>query len=558
MANGSKKGPTKRWWIFLSGILYNALFFNLAHPLLKQNPSLIFPGHGPMTTKILINAMCYETRIALVENTHLVEFHIQRPSARGLTGNIYKGRVVRVLPGMQAAFVDIGLEKTGFLYVDDVHICASELEQRLLGHDPQSCGKHHFHCSSADTEIRRGSGMNIEDLLREGQDITVQVEKDPIGSKGARLTCHITLPCRNLVFMPLTDHIGISRKIEDEALRRTLRERIEKLRPAGTGFIVRTVAEYADLEELEADMEFLLHLWDEIQRKTASASAPALVYEELDIVFRSVRDLFTTEVNSLIVDNRETYERLIHFIEIFAPDLRHRITLHQAPIPLFEAHGLEIEISRIAEKKVWLRSGGYIIIDTTEALTVIDVNTGRFIGKNDLEETIFKTNMEAVKEIAYQLRLRNIGGIIIIDFIDMVEEAHREELFASFKEAVKKDKSRINILKLTEFGLVQMTRKRSCENLNQLLCEPCFYCGGEGRLKSRRTICYEIFRKLARDTPRTKGKSITLRVHPQIADMLLKEEEHVTLDLEQNSGKRLLVIPDKSLHIEKYEISWQA
>jgi len=510
-----------------------------------------------MSTEILINSKCYETRIALVENSHLVEFHIQRPSEKGLVGNIYKGRVVRVLPGMQAAFVDIGLERTGFLYVDDVHTSMPELEQRLLGHEHQPCGKFNFPPSSAGNEIRRISGMNIEDLLHEGQDIIVQVGKEPIGTKGARLTCHITLPCRNLVFMPLTDHIGISRKIEDETLRQTLRDSIEKLRPAGTGFIVRTVAEYADMEELEADMEFLLLLWDEVRDKAANASSPALVYEDLDIIFRSVRDLFTAEVNSLIVDNKETHEKLVNFVKIFAPDLQHRIIYHQAAIPLFEAHGLEIEIGRIVEKKVWLRSGGYIIIETTEALTVIDVNTGRFVGKNDLEETIFKTNMEAVKEIAYQLRLRNIGGIIIIDFIDMEDELHREELFSSFKEAVKKDKSKINILKLTEFGLVQMTRKRSCENLSQLLCEPCYYCGGEGRLKSRRTICYEIFRKVARDTLKHKGNMISIKVHPRVADMLLKEEEHVTLELELNSKKRLMVIPDKNLHIEKYEISWQ-
>jgi ribonuclease G len=510
-----------------------------------------------MSTEILINSTSYETRIALVENDHLVELHIQRPSEKGLVGNIYKGRVVRVLPGMQAAFVDIGLERTGFLYVDDVYISMTELEKRVLGQEQQPCGKYNFTTTSSDNEIRRVSGMNIEDLLREGQDITVQVGKDPIGTKGARLTCHITLPCRNLVFMPLTDHIGMSRKIEDEILRQTLRERIEKLRPAGTGFIVRTVAEYADMEELEADMEFLLHLWDEIQDITSSSSAPSLVYEDLDITFRSVRDLFTSDVNTLVVDNKETYEKLVHFIKIFAPDLQHRIVFYQETVPLFEAHGIEIEISRVIEKKVWLRSGGYIIIETTEALSVIDVNTGRFVGKNDLEETIFKTNMEAVKEIAYQLRLRNIGGIIIIDFIDMDDETHREELFTSFKEAVKKDKSRINILKLTEFGLVQMTRKRSCENLNQLLCEPCHYCSGEGSLKSRKTICYEIFRKISRDYLKHKGSEVTLKVHPRIADMLLKEEEHVTVELEQNTRKRLAVIPDNNLHIEKYEISWQ-
>jgi ribonuclease G len=510
-----------------------------------------------MSTEILINSASYETRIALVENDHLVEFHIHRPSEKGLIGNIYKGRVVRVLPGMQAAFIDIGLERTGFLYVDDVYISMNELEQRLLGQEQQSCGKYNFTSSSPDNEIRRVSGMNIEDLLREGQDITVQVGKEPMGTKGARLTCHITLPCRNLVFMPLTDHIGISRKIEDETLRQTLRARIEELRPAGTGFIVRTVAEYADLEELEADMEFLLHLWDEIQDSASSSPSPSLIYEDLDITFRSVRDLFTAEVNTLVVDDKNTYEKLLHFIKIFAPDLQHRIAYYQETTPLFEAHGIEMEISRVIEKKVWLRSGGYIIIETTEALTVIDVNTGRFVGKNDLEETIFKTNMEAVKEIAYQLRLRNIGGIIIIDFIDMDDELHREELFASFKEAVKKDKSRINILKLTEFGLVQMTRKRSCENLNQLLCEPCLYCEGEGRLKSRRTICYEIFRKIARDALKFKGSMITLTVHSRIADMLLKEEEHVTLELERNIKKRLSIIPNNNLHIEKYELTWQ-
>lgn len=510
-----------------------------------------------MSTEILINSTSYETRIALVENDHLVEFHIQRPSEKGLVGNIYKGRVVRVLPGMQAAFVDIGLERTGFLYVDDVYISMTELEQRLLGHERQPCGKYNFTSTFSDSEIRRVSGMNIEDLLREGQDITVQVGKEPIGTKGARLTCHITLPCRNLVFMPLTDHIGISRKIADESIRQTLRERIEKLRPAGTGFIVRTVAEYADMEELEADMEFLLHLWDEIQDIISGSTAPSLVYEDLDITFRSVRDLFTAEVNTLVVDNREIYEKLLSFIKIFAPDLQHRIVYYQETAPLFEAHGIEMEISRVLETKVWLRSGGYIIIETTEALTVIDVNTGRFVGKSGLEETIFKTNMEAVKEIAYQLRLRNIGGIVIIDFIDMEDELHREELFVSLKEAVKKDKSRTNILKLTEFGLVQMTRKRSCENLNQILCEPCHYCGGEGRLKSRRTICYEIFRKISRESLKHKGGMVTLKVHPRIADMLLKEEEHATLELERNTRKRLTVLPENNLHIEKYEISWQ-
>ncbi|MBM9602869.1 Rne/Rng family ribonuclease [Desulfopila inferna] len=508
-----------------------------------------------MSTEILINSRRYEVRIAIVEKGTLSEFHLQRPTEKGLIGNIYKGKVVRVLPGMQAAFVNIGLERTGFLYVDDVYLSQNELDSRMLigEHDPE---EKVYSSIIPESDLRRTQGMNIEDLLNEGQDILVQVSKDPIGSKGARLTCHITLPGRNLVFIPLTEHIGISRKIEDEEVRRKLKEQIERLRPEGTGFIVRTVAENASDEELEADMEFLLLLWDEIQDIAIASEVPSLVYEDLDITLRSVRDLFTHEVDNLIIDDSETYKRLRDFVKTFAPQLTDKISLYQDDTPLFEAHGIDAEINRATEKKVWLRSGGYIIIESTEALSVIDVNTGRFVGKNNLNETIFKTNMEAAKEIAYQLRLRNIGGIIIIDFIDMDNEEHREELFAHFKEAVKKDKSRINILKLSEFGLVQMTRKRSSENLTQMMCEPCHYCAGEGILKSRRTICYELFRKISRNADRTGGFSITLRVHPRIADMLNKEEKNTLSQLEKDTHKKLVVVPVKDLHIEKYDIIW--
>jgi ribonuclease G len=509
-----------------------------------------------MSSEILINSTSYEVRIALVENGHLAEFHLQRPTEKGLVGNIYRGRVVRVLPGMQAAFVDIGLERTGFLYVDDVYISNKDLDARMMKRQ-NPCGKLEFTSTFPDTDLNRSPGMSIESLLNEGQEIIVQVGKEPIGTKGARLTCHITLPCRNLVFMPLTDHIGVSRKIQNEEARKALKKRIESLRPEGTGFIVRTVAENSTREELEADMEFLLLLWDEIQDiSNQTTKIPKMIYEDLDITFRSVRDLFTDEVKSLILDNQETYEKLLNFVQTFAPKLQNRISFYQGNGPLFEAHGIDVEISRALEKKVWLRSGGYIIIETTEALSVIDVNTGRYVGNNDLEETIFTTNIEAVKEIAYQLRLRNIGGIIIIDFIDMEDEEHREELFTSFKEAVKKDKSRINILKLSEFGLVQMTRKRSCENLSQMMCEPCHYCGGEAVLKSRRTLCYEIFRKISRRAKQNNGASVTINVHPRVAEMLLKEEEAVTNELEQEIGKRLIIKADKDFHIEKYTIIW--
>ncbi|MEJ2691215.1 MAG: Rne/Rng family ribonuclease, partial [Deltaproteobacteria bacterium] len=401
-----------------------------------------------MATDLVINATSYEIRIALVEHGTLTEFYLERPTERGLVGNIYKGKVRRVLPGMQAAFVDIGLERTGFLYVDDVQVGDSELEQMVLENNC-GCYEHGHH----ELAVPRYAEKNIEDLLTEKQEILVQVCKEPLGTKGARLTCHITIPCRNLVFMPMTDHIGISRKIDDEEVRDRLHSMIEELRPAGTGFIVRTLAENASREELEADMEFLLHIWSEIQDLEAKAPVPSLVYADLDIILRVVRDVFSPEIDRVVVDNPQTYERVFKFVETFAPRLINKVHQYTGEQPVFEAYGIEVEISRALDKKIWLRCGGYIIIETTEALTVVDVNTGRYVGKNDLEETIFKTNMEAVKEIAYQLRLRNIGGIIIIDFIDMEEEGHREEVFRALKEATQNDKSRVNILKVSEFGL---------------------------------------------------------------------------------------------------------
>lgn len=504
-----------------------------------------------MPTELLINATPYEIRIALVEHGNLVEFYLEQPREKGLVGNIYQGRVVRVLPGMQAAFVDIGLERTGFLYVDDVHISRGDFEKRLTACD--GC------CSSETIELlsRRTPGLNIEDLLREGQEIMVQICKEPIGTKGARLTCHVTLPCRNLVFMPMTDHIGISRKIEDEQVRQQLRQDIEQLRPEGTGFIVRTVAENATSEDLEADMEFLLHTWGEVQDQAQKAPVPSLIYEDLDITLRVVRDIFSPEVERVVVDDQKTYSRVLRFVETFAPRLKGRVLLSDGAAPLFDSYGIEMDVNRALDKKIWLRCGGYIIIENTEALTVIDVNTGRYVGKSGLEETIFKTNMEAVKEIAYQLRLRNIGGIIIIDFIDMEDEAHREEVFTALKEAARKDKSRINILKVSEFGLVQMTRKRNREDLSHMMCEPCHYCHGAGTLKSCRTICHDIFRRIEREAKKgASGCGVVLKVHPRVAAMMLKEEAAIIEYLENATGCRITIDPVREFHLEKYEIAW--
>jgi ribonuclease G len=506
-----------------------------------------------MYNYLLINATPYEIRIALVEHGNLVEFYQERPVEKGLVGNIYQGRVVRVLPGMQAAFVDLGLERTGFLYVDDVRTDNKHFEDRMIKNGCQSC------CEDAPDVVQEGPApqVNIEDLLTEGQAVMVQICKEPLGTKGARLTCNITLPCRNLVYMPTTDHIGISRKVVDDEDRQRLREEIENLRPQDAGFIVRTVAESASREDLEADMEFLLHLWGEIKDRASRAPVPNMVYEDLDISQRAVRDLFTPDIQRVIVDDKTIFERVCNFVETFVPQLRNRISLYENEVPLMDAYGVEVEISRALEKKVWLRSGGYIIIETTEALTVVDVNTGRYVGRKDLEETIFKTNMEAAKEIAYQLRLRNIGGIIIIDFIDMEQESHREDVFNVLQEAVKNDKSRSNILKVSEFGLVQMTRKRDRENLSQMMCEACMYCGGDGLLKSRRSVCYEIFRKLSHEGPRMAGNTVTIKVHPSVADLMLKDEMLNTENLEKETRKRFIIVADNDMYLEKYQIIWE-
>lgn len=503
-----------------------------------------------MATDLIINATSYEVRIALVEHGELVEFYLERPSVKGLVGNMYYGRVVRVLPGMQAAFVDIGLDRTGFLYVDDVNIGAQKIDNLpgpCNGDDDQL---------PADFLAHREPGSNIDDLLVEGQEILVQITKEPLGTKGARLTCNITLPCRNLVFMPMTDHIGVSRKIEDESLRSQLKEMIESLRPADTGFIVRTVAENATREDMEADMEFLLNLWSEIQTKAARHKVPSLVYEDLDIILRVVRDVFSPSVDRVVVDEKATYARVLNFVDNFAPRLSHKVHFFSESTPVFEAYGIEMDINRALNKKVWLRCGGYIIIEATEALTVIDVNTGRYVGKSDLEDTIFKANVEAAKEIAYQMRLKNIGGIIIVDFIDMEKEFHREEVCRVLQEAVKRDKCRVNVLKVSEFGLVQMTRKRTREDLTRAMCEPCPCCRGDGIVKSRRTLCYEIFRNISLNAAKISGSQVRVVVSTAVAALMLKEEADTLHRIEEDIQKQINIFPDKNMAMEKYEIVW--
>ena len=508
-----------------------------------------------MTNELVINARPHETRVALVENGILVELHVKRGSEQELVGNIYLGKVLRVLPGMQAAFINIGIDKPAFLYVTDVYNDLRHWEQIMLQEEDEE--------NNLETDIHsrmhfiKESDINIEGLLQEGQNILVQVSKEPLGTKGARATSHISLPGRHLVYMPTVDHIGISRRIEDEKERIRLKKLMQKLRSPGAGFIVRTASERAPKEKLKIEMEFLTKLWGNIQKKRETSSAPSLLHKELTITLRAVRDLFTKEIDRLLIDSKEEYQLILEFIETFAPNLRYSIELYEGREPIFDAYGIDMEINRALDKKIWLKSGGYIVIESTEALTSIDVNTGSYVGKRNLEETIVKTNLEAVKEIAYQLRLRNIGGLIVIDFIDMDREANRERVFMTLKEALEKDRARTTVLEMSELGLIEMTRKRTKEDINLFLTEPCLYCEGRGRLKSPATICYDIFRDLEREWVLGEEGKVYVLVHPEIEKVLKEEERYSVMELENKINRRITIIPKNDFHLEQYEISLQ-
>jgi ribonuclease G len=506
-----------------------------------------------MSEELIINATEHETRVAYVENGMLRELFVERPSQRDIAGNIYKGRVLRVLPGMQAAFVDIGLEQAAFIYVADVLNNYYEFEQ-LMGGPLDEDQKQAEETDQRDRPPSLDHGFLIEELLYEGQEIMVQASKAPIGSKGARLTSRVSLPGRFLVLMPTTSHIGVSRRIEDETERQRLKDAIAAVRTDNYGFIARTVSEGVSEEKLANEMGFLISLWEEIQKKNTTAPVPSLLHKELNVTLRAVRDLFTQEVDKLVIDSKSGYEEILRFLDTFMPRLKDAVELYEARESVFDAYNLESEISRALKKKVWLKSGGYIVIEHTEALVAIDVNTGRFVGKYNLEETILKTNLEAVKEIAYQIRLRDIGGLIIIDFIDMEKRSNRERVFNTLKEALKKDRSKTNVLPMSELGLIEMTRKRTRETLNRMLCEPCFYCEGEGYLQSRRTICYNIYRDIRRESGEIMGKRITLKVHPDTADLLLGEERQVVESLEKWLHKEIVIHPEPHFHLEQWEM----
>jgi ribonuclease G len=501
-----------------------------------------------MYRQLVINIAEPEIRVALLEDGTIAELFIDCKDLYDISGNIYKGRVQRVLPGMQAAFVDIGLKQAAFIYVNDVLHDPVEEFLPLFGEEVED----EEESRDADWEPRQL--RPIEELICEGQEILVQVAKSPIGTKGARLTSYISLPGRFLVMMPNASHIGVSRRIEDDGERSRLRHLVDDLRTEPFGYIVRTAAEGVQETKLAYEMAFFKNLWRSIQDKNASASAPALLHQELNIVLRTVRDLMTLEAERIIIDDRDGYESVLRFLDGFMPSLKDSVELYEGREPIFDAYNLEGDISRALKRKVWLKSGGYIVIEHTEALLAIDVNTGRYVGKHNLEETILKTNLEAVKEIAYQIRLRDIGGIIIIDFIDMEKKGNQEKVFKALKEAFKKDRSKTHVLPMSEMGLIQMTRKRVRKPLTRLLCEPCFYCEGEGYLLSRRTICHNIYREVLNKAGDVGGIKMTLHVNPDIAELLLGEHRELILSLEKRIGKQVVIYPNANFHVEEYDL----
>ncbi|HXY53849.1 MAG TPA: Rne/Rng family ribonuclease [Nitrospirota bacterium] len=498
-----------------------------------------------MSIEIIVNAGREETRVGLLENGLVTEIYIDRKKDRGIAGNVYKGRVMKVLPGMQAAFVDIGLDKSAFLYVGDVFDSTSEYTPMM---DDEGLEL------EVEPKRKRSYSNQIEDLLQEGQEILVQVSKEPISTKGARVTTYISIPGRYLVMMPGVNHIGVSRRIENGEERKRLREIVERLRKPNTGYIIRTASQGRSEEEFTADIEFLARLWENVLRKKEKASAPALLHNELDLVFRVIRDVFTRDVDKMVIDSPDEYQRVKEFVDSYIPPLSRRVKPYDGDEPIFEHYGVEIEISRALGRKVWLKSGGYIIIDQTEALTTIDVNTGRYVGKRSLEDTILKTNLEAVREIAYQLRLRNIGGIIILDFIDMEREDNRRKVYSALQEALSNDKAKTTISHISPIGLIEMTRKRIRESLGRTLCEPCPYCDGRGYVKSSRTICYEVFRDIRRAFAGAEEKKALVTVNSVVADMMYDEERQGVEELEKEFQKKIVIKADPNLHQEQYEI----
>jgi ribonuclease G len=486
-----------------------------------------------MSTEILINASMHEARAAVVENGVLQELFLERESRRGIISNIYKGRVSRVLPGMQAAFIEIGLERTAFLHASDIF-------------DPRH----------AETGIEPPRTENIRALVQEGNDILVQVVKDPLGSKGARLTTYITLPSRYLVYMPQSRGVGVSARIEDEAERERLRQAVAAgVTPDdNAGYIVRTAAEDATAEALLADMNYLRRLWQVVREKGLRTQPGNLVHADLPLHLRVMRDLLRPDVARVLIDQPNAHREMREFAQTFMPEALTQLELYGESRSVFELHSVEAEIQKALDRKVPLKSGGYVIIDQTEAMTTVDVNTGAFVGHRNLEETIFRTNLEAAVTIARQLRLRNLGGIIIIDFIDMEEPEHRRQVIQALERALGEDHVKTNISSVSPLGLVEMTRKRTRESLEHLLCRPCPTCEGRGFVKSAETVCYEVFREVLRQSRQFECKGLMVLAHQDVIERLLDEESSALGELELVTGQPIRLQAEALYTVDQYDV----
>ena len=500
-----------------------------------------------MSEEILINVTPQETRVAVIENGILQELHVERSESRGIVGNIYKGKVVRILPGMQAAFIDINEQRTAFLHEADIFTAQDiELDKDQPGEDKQDFEHPETH-----------KRIPIQETLHEGQSIIVQVIKDPLGDKGARLTTELTIPARHLVYLPFSTHIGVSQKISDpeerERLRELLRDIVEELDVSG-GYIVRTVAESVRRGELVEDIQFFTNLWKQIRERIKEPGLTGLVHEDIPLMLRTMRDLVHDDIERIRIDSTLAFNKASMFIDEIIPGNKPKLEQYRGSRPIFDLFSIEDEINKALEKKVLLKSGGYLVIDQTEAMTTVDVNTGGFVGRRNMEETLFKTNLESTHALARQLRLRNIGGIIIIDFIDMKDTEHKRQVMRALEKSLTQDRVKTFITQMSSLGLVEVTRKRTRDSLGRMLCEPCPVCQGKGIVKSVETICYSIFREIVRETQLFEANKYLIIASQVIADRLLDESAQSLQELEAFIGKPINVQVDPLYHQQDYDL----